>query len=1334
MQRNLSWQSPALTEQTVEPGETAVYAVPIYNGSANISSVNVDPLVNYGLGSGYTETVTVTLTTSLGWARITQVVDGANVTISGGTVARFDLGPGVTAQVMVEVAVPGGMFAGEEDVSSLAVVARPCPGALPRTMTSASLTTTAGPLYLFSIGPNRYGAAAPGQTVTYTHVITNEGNVADTYDIYPTSGYYASADIYPPELTLAPAQTSTVVISVTINLEAAGGLADLTSAVARSRGATENRERSATDSTAISYTTGIRYVDVNGGLDSLVDETQGNPDPNVVDVPDNNCTQPGVAACRTIQHAINQAADYDEIRIAWGTYTESVALTYAGQALTQTLFVDHPVALLGGYAPPDWEADPPDHVANPTILDAQGAGRAIYVTSGVTLTLDRLVLHSGDATGFGGGPVDEDAGGLVYHEGDGNLTLRANRLYAGAAALGGGVYYGGGGSLLLENNLLHDTTVITRGGALYVAGGATTLRNNTFFRNTAENGEGAAVYAAGSTFYGTDNIFSEHNSESGGAVYGAPGVTVSYFHYNLYDSNVGGNVGGTMPALNASDVSGDPLFANEAATPPDLYIGNGSAARDVGNPASTMTIDYANYPRPINTRVDMGAYEYLPLRGLDFYSDDATTALPGDVVVFNHTLQNTGEITDTFTLAYTADYGWPVTIVPAQVTLTPGQSQQIQVTVSVPTDAGHLTNNVRVTATSGPPATSKTVIDTIYVQSPAWLIVKSVTPFPTVEGGQLVTYTLTITNDGDTATSGVYTVTDVLPDHTTFVGSSHATVSTDPVVTWELSNVLQPGESIQITLIVRVNTPIEEGTYIVNDDYGVVGGGVYQRVTGPAVTVVATSEGDLAIEKTVSADPVSPGDWVDYTITVTNTAAASGPALDVVIRDTLPEHVVFDSAAFVAPATGSIDTSALPEIVWDLDGSIPVGAAVQVTVRVRVESPLPTNTILHNACSATAINVAGAVTDALDVTVVSVNTILLEKTVEPATVASGDQVTYTITVINSGTGIAQIDLVDLLADGFTPATYHTTLTLPGHTWDTAQTEETITFVATAPLAEGVYYNRRVTATYDSTYSVIDSVAPVTVIEPVTGLSLVNDSPHLVTETTTLTATLVGGSDVTYVFDYGDGSPLESDTLTAGASLVFTHTYPTTGTYTAVITGTNLVSQVRAESLVYIVDRMLPDLVITDMVVSPPSPIAGDPLSRTVSISVTVANQGWADASTWFVVEIYAKPSGFEPAGPPSGLLDHAGGYDIGGLAYTSIPGGLAAGAEDTLVYHIVLTATETYSLYAQADVIWPDWTWLDLDRGQIQEWDETNNIYTYGPVDVILGERYIYLPLVLRGN
>jgi hypothetical protein len=70
--------------------------------------------------------------------------------------------------------------------------------------------------------------------------------------------------------------------------------------------------------------------------------------------------------------------------------------------------------------------------------------------------------------------------------------------------------------------------------------------------------------------------------------------------------------------------------------------------------------------------------------------------------------------------------------------------------------------------------------------------------------------------------------------------------------------------------------------------------------------------------------------------------------------------------------------------------------------------------------------------------------------------------------------------------------------------------------------------------------------------PISGLAADNDSPTPLASTTTLSATIVGGTHVVYTWNFGDGSSPES-------GLPIQHTYPATGTYTAYVTATNNVS-------------------------------------------------------------------------------------------------------------------------------------------------------------------------------
>jgi PKD repeat protein len=91
------------------------------------------------------------------------------------------------------------------------------------------------------------------------------------------------------------------------------------------------------------------------------------------------------------------------------------------------------------------------------------------------------------------------------------------------------------------------------------------------------------------------------------------------------------------------------------------------------------------------------------------------------------------------------------------------------------------------------------------------------------------------------------------------------------------------------------------------------------------------------------------------------------------------------------------------------------------------------------------------------------------------------------------------------------------------------------------------YEAVVTATNET--SLVTATTSVTITEvPIEGLSAVNDSPTILGNMTTLTATVIAGSNVIYTWDFGDGS--------TGSGMVVMHTYTETGVYTATVTATN----------------------------------------------------------------------------------------------------------------------------------------------------------------------------------
>ena len=151
----------------------------------------------------------------------------------------------------------------------------------------------------------------------------------------------------------------------------------------------------------------------------------------------------------------------------------------------------------------------------------------VYVTSSATPTLEGLRITGGDASGLGGGPSGEDAGGGLYVAG--SATLTGTQVFSNTAQRGGGLYqnsdsrrlevtngrfernsangsgdYDGGGGLYVRGTAsLTDTQVISNtalsyGGGLYQSGssGRVEVSGGRFERNTATNYYGGGLYVA----------------------------------------------------------------------------------------------------------------------------------------------------------------------------------------------------------------------------------------------------------------------------------------------------------------------------------------------------------------------------------------------------------------------------------------------------------------------------------------------------------------------------------------------------------------------------------------------------------------------------------------------------------------------------------------------------------------------------------------------------------------------------------------------------------------------------------------------------------------------
>ncbi len=213
----------------------------------------------------------------------------------------------------------------------------------------------------------------------------------------------------------------------------------------------------------------------------------------------------------------------------------------------------------------------------------------------------------------------------------------------------------------------------------------------------------------------------------------------------------------------------------------------------------------------------------------------------------------------------------------------------------------------------------------------------------TYRAGDTVTYVLSAQNNGTTTLTGV-TLTDNLGAYT--VGTTTATPLTyagnallfvDGVFVREITGTtdasgvtftidsLAPGSNANVVYNAVVNefAPIETTSTITNT-VSVTAAGILTPVTADE-TVTVEDYADVRIQKDMSPDPVSDGDLLTYTFTLTNDGNTE--ATGVVLTDT------FNPAP--ANITVSVDGAVVPATDYTYTGgtlTLPTGGTYELTV------------------------------------------------------------------------------------------------------------------------------------------------------------------------------------------------------------------------------------------------------------------------------------------------------------------------------------------------------------------------------------------------------------------
>jgi uncharacterized repeat protein (TIGR01451 family) len=276
---------------------------------------------------------------------------------------------------------------------------------------------------------------------------------------------------------------------------------------------------------------------------------------------------------------------------------------------------------------------------------------------------------------------------------------------------------------------------------------------------------------------------------------------------------------------------------------------------------------------------------------------------------------------------------------------------------------------------------------------PQLSIVKSNSPVGQVNHGDIITYTLVVTNFGLGAASNII-ITDAIPGYTTYVpgSASPAPFSGPSPLVFHLVGSLAAGNSATITFQVTVQTGLPIGSYTISNLATVTANGI-DTVTSNTVTNSLTIAPSFGLAKDTPVDVVDTvGAAIPYTITVINDGDAALHLTS--ITDTLLGSLSGPVEEF-APANGVLDIGES----WTYSGTYIV--TQQMFDNYGNGVPVPDG-IIYNTATATVAEMAQPKSASAEVGMLVDYSIDIQKTPDLQTILSGGTAGFNIVVTNTG--------------------------------------------------------------------------------------------------------------------------------------------------------------------------------------------------------------------------------------------------------------------------------------------------------------------------------------------
>ena len=326
--------------------------------------------------------------------------------------------------------------------------------------------------------------------------------------------------------------------------------------------------------------------------------------------------------------------------------------------------------------------------------------------------------------------------------------------------------------------------------------------------------------------------------------------------------------------------------------------------------------------------------------------------------------------------------------------LAAGTSGSVSVTLnaSSPLPNGLVLPHASSIFATGVPPLATSLVSVTILSTPAFELTK--TPSAAIVGaGREVTYDITYFNNGSDQATGVL-LRDAVPANTSFVSASAGGAESGGVVTWNVGTVpARTGATVSFTLV--VDTPLPDGTQIGNQ--AEITSNEAPPLAASANVTVSSAPQLVLIKTSQPASAVEAGGQVNYRLTISNPGSDSANGVSVV--DRLPA-----AASSVMAGQGGQYDAAAQLISWGVP-SLAAGASLDLDYSLAVPLDTPDGSTWANTASAQAQNAAPATAGA-SLTISSSPKLELTKT-GGSSVDGGQNLTYTITYVNSGNATAQ---------------------------------------------------------------------------------------------------------------------------------------------------------------------------------------------------------------------------------------------------------------------------------------------------------------------------------------